>query len=343
MIAMQTMMDAVIKYNMDKVNVQPPTIDNEVNCNKDLEDGKVQLTVLAQDRNEWDDIYDQFQDISFEKLDKAINRLKSDQSKNIYKKLSQLINTSNSYLERNDLLHSVLTIVYNYSLMDLQKELLDFLGEENIELISFLVEHRDQIVAAPLDHTILMVNDSSNLLMTDDEIQEQVRENARKAKNTKLAKADKIIKYPHVFRKYESNTTSALSFSGQKFTLPVGTTRTSLQTHEEIIIPAADPEKNKNFLYTKLKKISELDRYCKSVFKYETLNQIQTLVYPVAYTTNENMLICAPTGAGKTDIALLTILNTIKQYSMINEEDEIDIQYDDFKIIYVAPLKALAS
>ena len=340
---MQTMMDAVIKYNMDKVNVQPPTIDNEVNCNKDLEDGKVQLTVLAQDRNEWDDIYDQFQDISFEKLDKAINRLKSDQSKNIYKKLSQLINTSNSYLERNDLLHSVLTIVYNYSLMDLQKELLDFLGEENIELISFLVEHRDQIVAAPLDHTILMVNDSSNLLMTDDEIQEQVRENARKAKNTKLAKADKIIKYPHVFRKYESNTTSALSFSGQKFTLPVGTTRTSLQTHEEIIIPAADPEKNKNFLYTKLKKISELDRYCKSVFKYETLNQIQTLVYPVAYTTNENMLICAPTGAGKTDIALLTILNTIKQYSMINEEDEIDIQYDDFKIIYVAPLKALAS
>lgn len=85
------------------------------------------------------------------------------------------------------------------------------------------------------------------------------------------------------------------------------------------------------------------DHFCKTVFPYETLNQIQSLVYPVAYKTNENMLICAPTGAGKTDIALLTIINTIKQFSVVNGENEIDIQYDDFKVIYVAPLKALAA
>ena len=112
MIAMQTMMDAVDKYNMHKIGIDSPIIDNEVNNDKDLEYEKVQLTALAQDRNEWDDIYDQFKDISFERLDKAMNRLKKDQSKNIYKKISQLINTANSYLERDELLHSVQTLTY---------------------------------------------------------------------------------------------------------------------------------------------------------------------------------------------------------------------------------------
>jgi replicative superfamily II helicase len=30
---------------------------------------------------------------------------------------------------------------------------------------------------------------------------------------------------------------------------------------------------------------------------YETLNRVQSIVYPIAYGTNENMLVCAPTGA----------------------------------------------
>lgn len=30
---------------------------------------------------------------------------------------------------------------------------------------------------------------------------------------------------------------------------------------------------------------------------YKTLNRLQSIVYPVAYKSNENMLVCAPTGA----------------------------------------------
>lgn len=30
---------------------------------------------------------------------------------------------------------------------------------------------------------------------------------------------------------------------------------------------------------------------------YESLNRLQSIVFPVAYHTNENMLVCAPTGA----------------------------------------------
>ena len=50
------------------------------------------------------------------------------------------------------------------------------------------------------------------------------------------------------------------------------------------------------------------------------------------------MLVCAPTGAGKTNVALLTILHEIKK---IMEELGV-IRREEMKIIYVAPMKALA-
>lgn len=49
------------------------------------------------------------------------------------------------------------------------------------------------------------------------------------------------------------------------------------------------------------------------------------------------MLVCAPTGAGKTNVALLTILREVKK-NIING----CLHREDFKIIYIAPMKALA-
>lgn len=57
------------------------------------------------------------------------------------------------------------------------------------------------------------------------------------------------------------------------------------------------------------------------------LNRIQSIVFDAAYNTNENLLICAPTGAGKTNIAMLTILREIKQ----NIEEGV-IKKDKFKV-----------
>lgn len=45
----------------------------------------------------------------------------------------------------------------------------------------------------------------------------------------------------------------------------------------------------------------------------EKLNVIQSIVFSTAYNSNENLLVCAPTGAGKTNVALLTIVREIKQ------------------------------
>ena len=44
------------------------------------------------------------------------------------------------------------------------------------------------------------------------------------------------------------------------------------------------------------------------------LNRIQSIVYETAYNTNENLLISAPTGAGKTNVALLTIIRLVKTH-----------------------------
>lgn len=38
------------------------------------------------------------------------------------------------------------------------------------------------------------------------------------------------------------------------------------------------------------------------------LNRIQSKLYEAAFNSSENLLVCAPTGAGKTNIAMLAIL-----------------------------------
>lgn len=58
------------------------------------------------------------------------------------------------------------------------------------------------------------------------------------------------------------------------------------------------------------------------------LNRIQSVVFDAAYNTNENLLVCAPTGAGKTNVALLTIIHQIKQHIRNNE-----IHKNEFKVI----------
>ncbi len=48
-------------------------------------------------------------------------------------------------------------------------------------------------------------------------------------------------------------------------------------------------------------------------FESEYLNTLQSAVFDHAFNSNENMLVCAPTGSGKTNIATLSILQAIKQ------------------------------
>jgi len=57
------------------------------------------------------------------------------------------------------------------------------------------------------------------------------------------------------------------------------------------------------------------------------LNLIQSVVFDAAYNSNENLLICAPTGAGKTNIAMLAVLRELKQHIVQDV-----IKTDEFKV-----------
>ena len=64
------------------------------------------------------------------------------------------------------------------------------------------------------------------------------------------------------------------------------------------------------------------------------MNRIQSRIFEKAYKSNENLLICAPTGAGKTNVAMMTVLHQLGQF----RKKEV-LQKDKFKIVYVAPMK----
>lgn len=221
---------------------------------------------------------------------------------------------------------------------ELQSALFDVLGFEEFELISKIIQNKEELnepeeMETLVDPASLSPEERVKLLISN-------REKSKKA--PLLPKAVHKGHYPHVFKKPDVG--NVIAITGKSYLLPEGTTRASYPTHEELIIPYPENTSNKYIKDSQLVKVADLDFLCQGTFSnYKTLNKMQSLVYPVAYNTNENMLVCAPTGAGKTDVALLTILHTIGQFVSEVDDGVIDLDYNEFKIVYVAPLKALAA
>jgi replicative superfamily II helicase len=87
--------------------------------------------------------------------------------------------------------------------------------------------------------------------------------------------------------------------------------------------------------------IDQLPVWAQSSFdELSFLNAVQSSVFKTAFTTNENLLVCAPTGTGKTNIALLTILHEIEKYLLSNPYR---IGSSEFLVVYISPIKALAT
>ena len=119
--------------------------------------------------------------------------------------------------------------------------------------------------------------------------------------------------------------------------LPQGSTKRTFKGYEEIHVPA--PKKHKDSGERAEMPASELPDWSRPGFgSSEKLNRIQTKCFPSAFEDDGNMLICAPTGSGKTNVAMLAMLREIgKHRNPVTGE----IRLDEFKIVYIAPLKAL--
>lgn len=118
--------------------------------------------------------------------------------------------------------------------------------------------------------------------------------------------------------------------------LPGGSYRQTKKGFEEVHVPALKP---KPFdVKETLKPISSLPSWTHNAFaNYKSLNRIQSRLSEIALHSDENLLLCAPTGAGKTNVALLCILREISKH--LNSDGSVNI--DGFKVIYIAPMRSL--
>ncbi|SMN21670.1 similar to Saccharomyces cerevisiae YER172C BRR2 RNA-dependent ATPase RNA helicase (DEIH box) [Maudiozyma saulgeensis] len=122
-----------------------------------------------------------------------------------------------------------------------------------------------------------------------------------------------------------------------KVKLPKGSFKRMKPEYDEIHIP---PPPKAEIDYD-LVPITSLPNWARKAFpsgETETLNAVQSKVFPIAFKSDHNILLCAPTGAGKTNVAMLTVLRTLTNY--YNESTD-TFKLNKFKIVYIAPLKAL--
>lgn len=131
--------------------------------------------------------------------------------------------------------------------------------------------------------------------------------------------------------------------SNKKCDLPDTSWRAMKKGYEEVHVPAVRSVIPKN---ERLVSIADLPRWTHSAFKgFEKLNRVQSKMCDIALQSSENLLLCAPTGAGKTNVACLAMLNILGQYRKertgddSKEKESFDL--NSFKIVYVAPMKAL--
>ncbi|CAP81028.1 hypothetical protein E8E15_003846 [Penicillium rubens] len=255
----------------------------------------------------------------------------------------------NSSMDATELAQQVIaTLAADSNDEELQMSLAEVVGFDDLDLVIELIAHRGEILS---DKGPRLESQTDGLmagrLQTRAEREHALRQRDFEHKHATLMPAQTRSEpsYPHVFKQHTSGNT--LSANGRKYGLPLGSEQIEEPKYTEFAIPAS--KVGTLGKGRKLVEIAEMDGLCRGTFKgYKTLNRMQSLLYDVAYKTNENMLICAPTGAGKTDAAMLTVLNAVGKNTSPNplenpEATEFTVQVDDFKIVYVAPMKALAA
>ncbi|KAF2766872.1 Sec63-domain-containing protein [Teratosphaeria nubilosa] len=252
-------------------------------------------------------------------------------------------------------------------LREVENDLMELFDYEHNELIAKLVKNRDKIVwvtkwrRAAEDESARVAVEKEMVSCSHAGILKELRAReegqagagARKL-NIKLDPMELDVEIPAKEEKKEGllggmQPRKTLNLEDLKFDqgnhlmtntnvkLPQGSTKRTFKGYEEIHVPA--PKRKADANETPLIPTSQLPAWAQPGFgQSKSLNRIQTNCYPSAFEGDGNMLICAPTGSGKTNVAMLTMLREIGKH---RDPATGDIDLDSFKIIYIAPLKAL--
>ncbi|KAH9778131.1 hypothetical protein KPL71_007247 [Citrus sinensis] len=274
----------------------------------------------------------------------------------------RIVRQSISQLSRDDLAMAICRVLDSDKPgEEIAGDLLDLVGDSAFETVQDLISHRKQLVDA-IRHGMLLLksektasNSQSRMpsygtqVTVQTESERQIdklrrKEEKRHRRGTEYAAENDVssTSFSSLIEASErKNPLDGLIGSGQGSmavtALPQGTVRKHLKGYEEVIIPPTPTAQMKPG--EKLIEIKELDEFAQAAFHgYKSLNRIQSRIFQTVYYTNENILVCAPTGAGKTNIAMISILHEIGQHFRDGY-----LHKDEFKIVYVAPMKALAA
>ncbi|KAF9006973.1 Sec63 Brl domain-containing protein [Cyathus striatus] len=121
--------------------------------------------------------------------------------------------------------------------------------------------------------------------------------------------------------------------SNKKCKLPEGSFKRAKKGYEEIHVPAP---KSKPTVEGELVPVTSMPTWAREAFTVPRLNRVQSKLYPIAFGTDEPILLCAPPVL--TNVAMLTILNELSKW---RDEATGNFDLDSFKIVYIAPMKAL--
>jgi pre-mRNA-splicing helicase BRR2 len=131
-------------------------------------------------------------------------------------------------------------------------------------------------------------------------------------------------------------TSGAHTMTNKTVKLPPGSYRNPKKGYEEVFVPAVQHQ------FTSADgemPITEMPEWSHDGFQgMKFLNRVQTKLYKCAFESSDNFLLCAPTGSGKTNVAMLAIMHEIGMH-IDKRTKRVDL--DAFKIVYIAPMKSL--
>ncbi|XP_022736597.1 DExH-box ATP-dependent RNA helicase DExH14 isoform X2 [Durio zibethinus] len=276
----------------------------------------------------------------------------------------RIVGECTSQLSREDLAMAICQVLDSDKPgEEIAGDLLDLVGDSAFETVQDLISHRKELVGA-IHHGLSVLksdkmtpNSQSRMpsygtqVTVQTESEKQIdklrrKEEKRNRRGTEYGAENDMsaASFSSILEASERKSPfDDLIGSGQGpnslavTALPQGTTRKHFKGYEEVIIPPTPTAQMKPG--EKLIEIKELDDFAQAAFRgYKSLNRIQSRIFQTVYYTNENILVCAPTGAGKTNIAMISILHEIGQHFKDGY-----LHKDEFKIVYVAPMKALAA
>ncbi|XP_073143681.1 DExH-box ATP-dependent RNA helicase DExH14 [Henckelia pumila] len=275
----------------------------------------------------------------------------------------KIVSESTSHFPRDELAMTICQVLDSEKPGDeIAGDLLDLVGDGSFEIVQDLIMHRKELVESIHRGLLVLKSDKSVSSMqprmpsyatqvtVQTESERQIDKFRRKEEKRNRRGTDHATE-----NDFSSLAFSSLLQASEKknlfddlvgygdgpqlaaTALPQGTVRKHYKGYEEVTVPATPTAPMKPG--EKLIEIKELDDFAQAAFRgYKSLNRIQSRIYQKTYFSNENILVCAPTGAGKTNIAMISILHEIGQHLRDGY-----LHKDEFKIVYVAPMKALAA